>query len=128
MFQRLLVFMILFICACQQNPHAEGKRLYQQQCANCHGNNGEGLGALIPPLAQADYLKQHWTATPCIIKNGLNHTILVNGQSYDQPMPANAKLSEIEIANILNYIGNSWGNQLPTQQLNAVRTQLENCR
>jgi mono/diheme cytochrome c family protein len=124
----LILFFILILSSCQQNPHADGERLYRQHCANCHGNQGEGLGALIPPLAQADYLKQHWETTPCLIKNGLNDTIVVNGKMYDQPMPVNAKLSDIEIANILNFIGNSWGNQLPIQQLNNVRTQLGKCR
>jgi mono/diheme cytochrome c family protein len=128
MFRNIAVLFILsFVVGCQKNPHADGQRLYQQHCANCHGTSGEGLGALIPPLAQADYLHQNWAILPCLIRKGVADTLVVNGKIYDQPMPSNPNLSDIEIANILNFIGNSWGNQLPTQQLNTVRTQLEKC-
>ena len=78
--------------------------MYTAHCANCHGDQGQGLGALIPPLANADYMVKNRSQLACILVNGLNDTIVVNGKEYSgQPMPANAELSEIHIANILNY-------------------------
>lgn len=92
--------------------YSNGRRLYKTICQNCHMENGEGLGRLIPPLAKSDYLKNHRTDLARIIKYGLHGPIIVNGTEFNQPMPANPKLTDIEIAEILTYVGNTWGNQL----------------
>lgn len=114
---------------CQRNPYQEGSRLYAVHCANCHGDDGKGLGALIPPLAGSDYLQKERGQLACILVNGLSDTIVVNGVLYGgQPMPANAALSDIHVANILNYIQNSWGNQLPDFTLQEVRADLSRCK
>ncbi|MTI29418.1 c-type cytochrome [Xanthovirga aplysinae] len=87
----------------------EGRRLYIANCANCHQKDGKGLARLIPPLAESDYMAKNVERTICIIKNGLEGEILVNGISYNQPMPAHTNLTNIEIAEIVTYIHNSWG-------------------
>lgn len=125
----------LFICAgffsiigCQPNAHQEGERIYQRRCANCHGESGDGLGALIPPLRQADYLTHHRDEAPCIIRYGLTDTITVNQVVYaGQAMPANPELSDVEITNVINYIHQAWGNQLPPVRLEDVRKTLDRC-
>lgn len=89
----------------------EGKILYENYCGNCHQNNGGGLGKLIPPLKGSDYMKEDIGRTVSIIKNGLKGEILVNGQVYNQPMPANSHLTNMEIAQITTYIYNIWGNE-----------------
>lgn len=110
---------------CQKNPYQEGGRLYTVHCANCHGEDGKGLGALIPPLAGADYLSAQRSQLPCIVVNGLSDTITVNGVVYGgQPMPANSLLTDIQVTNVLNYINNSWGNNLPDFTLQEVRGML----
>lgn len=86
-----------------------GKRLYQNYCANCHQSDGKGLGKLIPPLRDADYFKASIHRTIWIIRNGQKGEITVNGQKYDQPMPANAQLTPLEIAQITTYLYNIWG-------------------
>jgi len=87
-----------------------GRNLYETYCANCHMEQGQGLGQLIPPLKNSDFLLANVPAAARWIKNGLNGKIMVNGKTYDQPMPANAKLTPLEIAEILTFISNSWGN------------------
>ncbi len=87
----------------------EGKRLYENLCANCHQSNGEGLGRLIPPLKNADYFKESIARTVWIIKNGQQGEILVNGEVYNQAMPANPTLTPLEIAQITTYLYNIWG-------------------
>ena len=42
-------------------------------------------------------------------------------------MPANQKLSDFEIANIINFINHSWGNDYGYVQIGEVRAALENC-
>ncbi|GAB2483801.1 c-type cytochrome [Algoriphagus taiwanensis] len=86
-----------------------GKRLYENYCANCHQSDGKGLGKLIPPLRDADYFKASIHRTVWIIRNGQKGQITVNGQKYDQPMPTNAQLTPLEIAQITTYLYNIWG-------------------
>lgn len=88
-----------------------GKKLYTQHCSNCHMENGEGLGRLIPPLKNSDYLLSDIPRSALIIQNGIDGTITVNGVEYLQPMPANLSLNPTEIAEILTYITNAWGNE-----------------
>lgn len=92
--------------------YSNGRRLYKTICQNCHMENGEGLGKLIPPLAKSDYMKNNRANLPRIVKYGLNGPITVNGIGFNQPMPANPKLTDIEVAEILTYVGNTWGNGL----------------
>jgi mono/diheme cytochrome c family protein len=89
----------------------EGKILYENYCGTCHQKDGTGLGKLIPPLKGSDYMKNNIGRTVSIIKNGLKGEILVNGQVYNQPMPANNQLTNMEIAQITTYIYNIWGNE-----------------
>ena len=80
-----------------------GKSTYQSRCAQCHGDNGEGIKALTPPLLKADLPVQQFDSLPCWIKFGMNHPIKVNGVEYDQPMYPN-EVDEIQTANVINFI------------------------
>lgn len=108
-----------------QQYMVHGLRLYQEKCANCHQKNGTGLKRLIPPLIQTEYL-QDLVKTACSIKNGLKGEIMVNGISYNQPMPA-ADLTDLEIAEIITYINNSWGNMGGLSRVNEVGKALARC-
>jgi cytochrome c551 len=85
------------------------------------------LGALIPPLAGADYLVANRNSLPCIIRYGIADNIVVNGVQYAEQMAGHPELSDIDIANVLNYIGNSWGNQQTPFQLGELRAMLQSC-
>ncbi len=124
----LLIFCFVIICtACEQNTYRDGEALYKTNCANCHMDDGRGLGALMPPLAGADYLEKERDKLPCIVIHGLADTIVVNGQVYGEKMPGVPTLSAIEVTNILNYINNAWGNQYGVFTLAEVRRLLEDC-
>lgn len=117
-----------YMSACDDNPYKQSKRYYTQYCANCHMENGEGLRGLIPPLAKADYVVNHRAEIPCVIRKGLKGSIVVNNVPYgQQEMPANSKLTEFEITNILNYIGSAWGNNEPLWTVDEVRKSLKKC-
>lgn len=87
-----------------------GKLLYTNYCGNCHQENGEGLGKLIPPLKNSDYFKESVHRTAWIIRHGQEGKIWVNGVEYDQKMPPNPQLKPLEIAQILTYLYNIWDN------------------
>lgn len=123
-----IVITALALAQCQREPYREGGRLYAVHCANCHGENGEGLGALIPPIAGSDYLKQHRQQLACLLVNGMKDSVQVNGKWYSgQPMPENKSLSPIHVTNILNFINNSWGNAFGEFSLEEVQTSLNAC-
>lgn len=90
---------------------AVGQQLYTRYCINCHMEKGEGLGTLIPPLANSDYLLNDVLAAARTIKFGLKGPIQVNGVDYNQPMPGNPDLTSFEIQELLVYISNAWGNE-----------------
>ena len=62
------------------------------------------------------------------MRYGLRDTIEVNGMVYTEHMAGIEKLSEIQIANVLNYIQNSWGNSGRAFTLEEVRTLLDACQ
>ncbi|MFY0688751.1 MAG: cytochrome c [Cyclobacteriaceae bacterium] len=89
----------------------QGKQLYQTHCSNCHQTNGQGLAKLYPPLAKSDYLMEDLQRSACIIKFGMEGMIKVNGTTFQSLMPGVNHLSNLEIAEILTYISNNWGNE-----------------
>ncbi|MCF7561037.1 cytochrome c [Sabulilitoribacter multivorans] len=87
-----------------------GKDIYTDFCVTCHLPNGEGVKNVYPPLAQSDYLKNNREASILGIKYGQKGEIVVNGKTYNSFM-APMGLSDDEVADVMNYITNSWGNQ-----------------
>ncbi|HEY4197700.1 MAG TPA: cytochrome c [Mucilaginibacter sp.] len=125
---------ILVIVSCQSDANIEFKRyyssgalVYQQHCQNCHGVNGEGLSALIPPITDSVYLKNNKNSLACFITSGLKGPITIKGKTFDDAMPA-SDLSPIEVAQVLTYIGNSFGNKLNTINEQAVQADLAKCK
>jgi mono/diheme cytochrome c family protein len=113
---------------CFSNNRHQGERLYVQHCASCHGEQGQGLARLIPPLAGADYLAQHRAELACLLRNGQKGPIVVNGISYNNVMPGEKGLSPAQLTNLLNYIENHWGNKAPPRTIREVQQQLDACR
>lgn|SRR5690606_34271919 len=86
-----------------------GQKLYRAHCQNCHGGKGEGLGKLYPPLTDQKYLSENRNKLSSIIKYGLSGEIVVNGEKYNQAMPANPTLTDLDIAYILTYVTTHFG-------------------
>ena len=89
---------------------AAGKQLFTGTCSVCHQANGEGLPNVFPPLAKSDFLAADPKRAMTIVTHGLTGKITVNGHEYDSVMPPMAQLTDDEVANILTYVLNSWGN------------------
>ena len=92
-----------------QNSIANGEKIYARKCMVCHSKDGLGKGKRIPPLANSDYLFNNQTASIRGILFGQKEEISVNGILYNRKMKA-IKLDDQEIADVMNYIQNSWGN------------------
>lgn len=88
-----------------------GAALYNNFCASCHLSSGEGIPGVFPPLNLSDWLIKRQEESIHAIKYGLKGPIKVNGEKYDNLMPA-LGLSHDEIADVMNYINNAWENDV----------------
>lgn len=96
-----------------QAEKSDGNQLYIKHCLQCHQNDGKGVRGMFPPLAGNDKIKGPAADIIKIVLFGLEGPITVNERDYNQPMPPQAYLTDKQIADILSYIRNSWGNQAP---------------
>ena len=129
-----ILLVLIIIASCQSQSQLEfgryyttGKTVYKTQCQNCHGENGEGLGQLIPPLTDSAYLKNNKIALACAIQYGLKGKITISHKPYEGAMPAN-NLAPIGVAEVLTYITNSFGNKLGAVNADEVNASLANCK
>ncbi len=90
---------------------ARGKAVFAGICSTCHQAEGQGLANIFPPLAKSDFLMQDKQRAIHIVLHGLSGPVTVNGQSYNNVMPSLANLTDHEIADVLTFERNSWGNQ-----------------
>ncbi|MEM7549046.1 MAG: cytochrome c [Bacteroidota bacterium] len=107
--------------------YVQGNSLYKTYCNNCHQEDGAGLGKLIPPLKSSDYLLEDLDRAACIIKNGQKGKIIVNGVEYNQPMPANQRLTPLEIAELVTYITNAWDQKNGIYEVKQAEEALSRC-
>jgi mono/diheme cytochrome c family protein len=94
-----------------QESISRGGAIYNNFCASCHLSSGEGISGVFPPLKGSDWFSEERKKTISAVKHGLNGPIEVNGEEYDNLMP-NLGLTDQETADVLNYIFNSWGNEV----------------
>src|SRR6056300_1815956 len=100
----------LFADKTKEESINDGQEIYQDFCVQCHLANGTGVSGVFPPLKASDYLFEDINRSIKGIKYGLKGEITVNDEIYDGVM-ANQGLEEEEIADVMNYILNQWGNQ-----------------
>ena len=90
---------------------AAGQKLFAGTCSVCHQTTGQGLEGVFPPLAKSDFLMSDLRRAIGIVLNGLNGPVTVNGKTFNSVMPPMSQLNDDEIANILTYVRNAWGNE-----------------
>ena len=86
-----------------------GAIIYEDFCVTCHLPNGTGVPKVFPPLASSDYLFENREASIRAIKYGQKGEIIVNEIPYNNTMTS-LGLTNDEIADVMNYITNTWGN------------------
>lgn len=108
-----------------------GKEVYMRVgiCFTCHQPNGQGIPPAFPPLAGSDWLDGDTERQIKIVLKGLMGNIEVNGEPYNGVMtPLEALLKDDEIADVLTYVRNEWGNSGPEVsegQVKAVRDSIK---
>lgn len=88
-----------------------GAKLYNIHCLVCHGPDGKGSEDLIPPISGTDWVTGDKGRLIRIMLLGLSGPIVVNGKKYDQEMPSFADLKDKELADLLTFLRNHFGNK-----------------
>ncbi|WP_373060231.1 cytochrome c [Zunongwangia sp. H14] len=107
-----------------QESMDRGKQVYANICVTCHLPTGKGISGTYPPLDGSNWLTKKRDASIHAVKYGLQGEITVNGTTYDNMMPPMG-LSDQEVADVLNYVMNSWGNSseelITTEEVSALK-------
>jgi mono/diheme cytochrome c family protein len=98
-----------------------GKRLFTSICAACHQPTGQGLPNVFPPLAGSDFLNADKNRAVKIVIFGRQGEVVVNGMKFSNSMPS-FPLSDQDIANVLTFVYNSFGNSGLEVTPDEVRT------
>lgn len=104
-----------------------GKQVYLQTCFVCHQVGGEGVPGQIPPLISSDYLMSDKDRSIRAVLQGLSGEITVNNQKFNGVMIPMNYLPDDQIANVLTYVRNSFGNSgeaVTIEEVRRVRSQL----
>ena len=103
---------------------AGGEKIYSVYCGTCHQRNGQGASGRFPPLAGTPWVTGDKTKLITIVLKGLEGRIEVNGEPYDNTMPQHSFLNDVEVANVLTYIRQNFGNKasaVSAEEVAAVR-------
>lgn len=125
------ILVLIFSCTNSQEQKKQqyismGRLVYQKQCTNCHQDDGKGMGELYPNLNTSHKLRNNAEELFCLIKYGSVEQ--EEGQEITMKMPAFEHLREDELAKVMSYITNAFGQQdTAFTDLDAQKA-LENCR
>lgn len=117
----LLAALMCSLVACQSKEEIlheqyviEGRVQYENNCANCHQSNGEGLRNLYPSITKSRLSAPELAK---LIKQGR--------KSATGYMPANPKLQAIDIAEIITFMRHEWGKNEQTFSFDSTRIVLK---
>ena len=105
-----------------------GKTNYATYCLACHQVDGSGVPGLNPPLIKTKWVLGEKKQLITIILKGMDETIEVNGEEYSNVMASHAFLKDQEVADVLNYVRNSFGNKaagITAAEVKAVRGEVK---
>ncbi|MBW4891625.1 cytochrome c [Mucilaginibacter sp. HMF5004] len=101
-----------------------GEAVYKLYCLSCHQADGGGAPNMNPPLVKTSYIKGDKAKLIKVILNGFPVPVDIDGQSYSNVMAPHNFLKDQEIADVLTYVRNSFGNKgtaITAAQVKAVR-------
>jgi len=98
-----------------------GAGIFANNCQACHQATGEGIADAFPPLAKSDFLNADKERVIKSVVAGLQGKIRVNGKDFDGVMPA-WKLPDEDIANVITFVYNAWGNSRQEVTPEEVKT------
>lgn len=118
------------------NEFPRGAAIFKSYCQTCHGSDGNGIASLAPPLNNSNWVVGNKNHVSGIVLYGLTGPIKIGDKLYEAPeingeMPgiaSNKDFSDADIADLLNYIRNSWSNKgekVRTEEVTAIRNKFK---
>lgn len=110
----------------QARLYALGGKIYDAQCASCHGKNGLGKTPAFPPLAGNQSIQMTSAVNPIrmVLNGGYAPGTAKNPEPYGMP-PFAQSLSDDEVAAVTTFIRTAWGNRgapVSAKEANALRS------
>ncbi|HLA66523.1 MAG TPA: cytochrome c [Acidimicrobiia bacterium] len=96
---------------------AEGRVVFEANCAACHQADGKGLAGIFPPLAGNEAVMDSQLVRD-VLANGKTGELVVNGVTYDSVMPPFAALTEDQVTSVIAYV--QYGLDAPTGATTTV--------
>ena len=131
----LLMPVVILLMALQTKPKpapipskttmAHGKKVYDSICLACHMADAMGVPRMNPPLVKTSLVKGSKTKLIQIVLNGMKGESEIDGETYTNEMAPHADLSDQQIADVLTYVRNSFGNKgsaVSASEVKQVRT------
>lgn len=112
----ILLTLFIFIAACQddsisQSTMENGKKVYNTYCLGCHMEDAMGVPRLNPPLVKSELLLNDKAKPIRIVVKGSEELRSNPDREYKNTMAALSTLSDKEIADVLTFTRNSFGNK-----------------
>jgi len=104
---------------------AQGKKVYTQYCLSCHQADGGGVPNMNPPLIKTTYVLGDKARLTNILVHGFAEKVDINGETYNNIMPAHDFLTDAQMAAVLTYVRNAFGNKasaVSVAEVKATRT------
>jgi len=98
-----------------------GKAVYSKICVTCHMADGLGVQNMNPPLVKTTYVLGNKAKLISIVLQGFNESVEIDGNTYSNVMPSQDFLKDQEIADVLTYVRNSFGNKATAVTLADVK-------
>jgi mono/diheme cytochrome c family protein len=103
---------------------ARGKQVYLAQCLACHQVDAAGVQGMNPPLIKTKFVLGDKPTLVKIVLNGMTGAVDINGDTYHNVMAPHSELTDQQIADVLTYVRNSFGNKasaVTAAQVKAIR-------
>lgn len=103
---------------------ARGKKVYETYCLACHQADGAGVQRMNPPLVKTQWVLGDKKKLIGIVLNGMDEPIEIDGETYSNIMAPHDFLKDQEVADVLTYVRNSFGNKasaVTEAEVKAVR-------
>ncbi|PSL50332.1 mono/diheme cytochrome c family protein [Chitinophaga niastensis] len=104
-----------------QQSKIRGKKVYEQYCLACHQVDGGGVPHLNPPLKKTSFIIGDKTKLIDVILKGMQSSVPIDDEYYSNNMPPHNFLKDQEIADVLTFIRNNFGNKAKAVTIAEVK-------
>jgi mono/diheme cytochrome c family protein len=105
------VFLLRQVKNALQASIERGGKVYYEQCLSCHQVDGGGVQNMNPPLTKTKWILGDKAQLIKVVLMGMTGKTEINGDTYQNVMAPHSDLSDQQIADVLTYVRNSFGNK-----------------